>query len=226
MPHRYLQALSTPAVQEARLRYGSRASVARMTAAVDTDDRLGADEAEFLAARDGFYLATVGETGWPYVQYRGGPPGFLRVLDSGPDLSTLGWADLRGNRHYLSVGNIDMNPRVSLFLMDYAARQRLKILGTARVHDVHDGSPPVGLAEQLALPQGDGPEPGGKVERYITVQVHSYDWNCPQHITPRWTAAELEPALVTMRQELELLRSQNAVLRRRLDPNDGTPDVR
>ena len=121
MPHAYLDALVTPSVAAAQEQYGSRAVVARWIAGGDDDPRLGPDEAAFVAERDTFFLATVGETGWPYVQHRGGPPGFLQVLDDG---ATLAWADLRGNRQYLSVGNLGADPRVSLLLLDQAHAAR------------------------------------------------------------------------------------------------------
>jgi predicted pyridoxine 5'-phosphate oxidase superfamily flavin-nucleotide-binding protein len=188
MPHRYLQELTTASVAAAQERYGSRVAIQRMTAGWDTDGLLGADEADFIAERDGFVLATVTENGWPYVQHRGGPPGFLHVLDAVDGHSVLGWADVRGNRQYLSVGNLDATARVSLLLMDHAHRRRLKIIGTARVLDVGeaDGS---SLGEQLRV------RASGTPERFIVVTVHGYDWNCPQHITPRYTEAELAGVL-------------------------------
>ncbi|SCG55892.1 pyridoxamine 5'-phosphate oxidase family protein [Micromonospora zamorensis] len=210
MPHRYLQELTSASVVAAQQRYGSRPAIARMVAGWDTDAMLGADETAFIAERDSFYLATVGENGWPYLQHRGGPPGFLRVLDPTDGHSVLGWADLRGNRQYLSVGNLGTSPRVSLLLMDYAHQQRLKIIGTARVTDVRDRASE-GLLERLnVLGQP------GKVERLITVDVHGYDWNCPQHITPRFSEAELADALAPIRDELTRLRADNHALREQL----------
>lgn len=201
MPHQYLQTLTTPAVEAAQERYGSRTSMARLVAGWDTDGRLGEAEAEFIAARDSFFLATVGETGWPYVQHRGGPPGFLRVLDG----STLGWADFRGNRQYLSVGNLSASGRVSLLLLDQAHQRRLKVLGTAEVVDARDDP---ALAERLTVPGYPA-----KVERVVLVRVRGFDWNCPQHITPRFTAAELAEALEPVQAELAALRAENARLR-------------
>ncbi len=208
MPHRYLQELTTASVAAAQQRYGSRGAIQRMTAGSDTDGLLGPDEAAFIAERDGFYLATVNENGWPYVQYRGGPPGFLRVLDPVDDHSVLGWADVRGNRQYLSVGNLGATARVSLLLMDYAHRRRLKIIGTAQVLDVRDAerSP---LGAQLHV------RAGGTLERFIAVTVHGYDWNCPRHITPRYTEAELAGVLAPVRDELARLREENRALRSR-----------
>jgi predicted pyridoxine 5'-phosphate oxidase superfamily flavin-nucleotide-binding protein len=142
-------------------------------------DALGEAEREFVASRDSFYLATVSETGWPYVQHRGGPPGFLRVLDA----HTLAFADLRGNRQLLSVGNLASNDRVALFLMDYPGRRRLKILGHATRIDARVDR---ALAESLAPPGLKS-----RVERVIAIRVAGFDWNCPQHITPRFTEEEV-----------------------------------
>jgi predicted pyridoxine 5'-phosphate oxidase superfamily flavin-nucleotide-binding protein len=211
MPHRYLQELTTASVTAAQERYGSRTAMERVTKGWHTDALLDDDAADFIAERDSFYLATVGENGWPYMQHRGGPPGFLHVLDPDDDNhSVLGWADLRGNRQYLSVGNLAASPRVSLFLMDYAHQTRLKIIGTAETFDVRDGVP-ARLGEQLAANP-----PGGVVERLITVTVRGYDWNCRQHITPRYSEAELAGALAPVREDLTRLRAENAALRQQL----------
>jgi len=217
VPHRYLDSLTTTAVKAAQQRYGSRESVDRMIQGWDTDGLLGPDEVEYIAGRDGFYLGTVGETGWPYVQYRGGPPGFLHVLPPRDGHSVLAWADYRGNRQYVSVGNLASSSRIAVFLMDYAHQQRLKILGTARVLDIGAAGSPTdtdtaALATRLAPPPGPGRVP--LVERVITVDVHGYDWNCPQHIAPRWTQQELAPALAELQDELARLRAENEELRR------------
>lgn len=213
MPHRYLETLTTDGVRAAQERHGSRTSMDRVIRGWDTDGLLGPEEAAYIASRDGFYLATVGETGWPYLQYRGGPPGFLHVLsppaatDHRDGHSVLAWVDVRGNRQYLSVGNLGSSPRVSLFLMDYARGRRLKILGTAAVIDVSQGVPAdlSHLVEETRT--------SGMVERLVTVAVHGYDWNCPQHITPRWTEAELADTLAPVRDELARLRAENDRLR-------------
>ncbi|GAA4669859.1 pyridoxamine 5'-phosphate oxidase family protein [Amycolatopsis dongchuanensis] len=189
MPHRYLTTLTTPAVEAAQKQYGSHSAIQRMTSSWHTDGVLGDDEIGFIAERDSFYLGTVGETGWPYVQHRGGPPGFLKVLGVTNGASRLAWADFRGNRQYVSVGNLGASPKVSLFLMDYPHQQRLKILGEAQSHDARTDEA-ASLLEQVALPGYRA-----HVERIITVSVRGYDWNCPQHITPRWTEAELAPVL-------------------------------
>lgn len=210
MRHRYLEIASTPSVRAARERYGSAPRSVRageiLQDEVVRNHRLGAAEQEFIATRDGFYLASVSESGWPYVQFRGGPAGFLRVIDVG----TLGYADFRGNRQYITTGNVQANDRVSLFLMDYAHQQRLKIFGRMRVVDAADD--PV-LEERLAVPRY-----AGRVERLVLITVEAFDWNCPQHITPRFTETELEVVLGPVRDEMALLRLENERLRREM-PN-------
>ncbi len=206
MLHRWLEIASTPAVKVARERYGSAAQYARLDGTQDPDgpvrnDRLGEAEAAFIAGRDGFYLASVSQTGWPYVQYRGGPAGFLRVLDE----RTLGYADFRGNRQYVTTGNVAGNDRVSLFLMDYAHQRRLKLFGRLRMVDAGDDP---GLAASLAVPGYSG-----RVERAAVIAVEAFDWNCPQHIAPRFTPSELEQALAPVREEIAALRAENERLR-------------
>jgi predicted pyridoxine 5'-phosphate oxidase superfamily flavin-nucleotide-binding protein len=207
MRHRYLEIASTPSVRAARAHYGGAAQRTLAEAASPVDEtvrnhRLGAAEQEFIAARDGFYLASVSETGWPYVQFRGGPIGFLRVVDD----QSLGFADFRGNRQYITTGNVQANDRVSLFLMDYAHRQRLKIFGRMRIIDAADD--PV-LTERLAMPGYSG-----RIERAVLITVEAFDWNCPQHITPRFTEAELEAVLEPVRNELADLRREKERLQR------------
>ncbi|MBI3212538.1 MAG: pyridoxamine 5'-phosphate oxidase family protein [Mycobacterium sp.] len=170
--------------------------------AVPGVDALTDDEKDYLAERDGFYLATVSETGWPYVQFRGGPAGFLRVVDD----HTIGWADFRGNLQYISTGNLAGSDRVALIAMDYAHRRRLKIFGHARVVTVEEDPR---LVETFADPGYDA-----EVQRVVLVTVEAFDWNCPQHITQRFSAEELEP----LRRELEALRAENAALREKLTP--------
>lgn len=170
----------TPAVRAAQERYGSRALFGRVERMEAETVMLGPREIAFIEARDGFYQATVSETGWPYVQFRGGAVGFLKVIDG----RTIGYADLRGNVQYLSVGNMSANDRVALILMDYANRRRLKIWARARVvHPEEDRE----LVEALSMPDAGGP-----VERAVVLTVEAFDWNCPKHITPRYTAAEVE----------------------------------
>ena len=161
------------------------------------EDPLGADEQAFIAERDSFYMATVTSDGWPYVQHRGGPAGFLKVLDP----QTLGFADLKGNRQLLSTGNVAASDRVSLFLMDYPRRERLKLLGRARVLDARQNHD---LADQLS----PAPSLRGKVERLFLIDVISFDWNCPQHITPRYTEAEVEEAVAPLKRRIAELEAK------------------
>jgi len=165
----------TPDVQRAQLHYAGQ-----VQDSAPEEVRLAEDERTFIEARDGFYLATVNSDGWPYVQFRGGPPGFVRVLDD----VTLGWADFRGNRQYVSAGNLAGEDRASIILMDYAARRRLKLFAHIRVVDADLASD---LAHQLAIPGYRG-----RVERIMTAKVVAYDWNCPQHIAPRLTREKWE----------------------------------
>ena len=171
-------------------------------------DALTDDEREYLAERDSFYLATVSETGWPYVQYRGGPTGFLRVVDD----HTIGWADFRGNLQYISTGNVGGDDRVAIIALDYAHQRRLKIFGHARV---------VTVAEDPALVKSFAdPDYSAEVERAVLVTVEAFDWNCQQHITPRFSAAELEPHLAPLRRQLADLQAENARLREGLGSDD------
>jgi predicted pyridoxine 5'-phosphate oxidase superfamily flavin-nucleotide-binding protein len=198
MGNRFAEIAFTPAVQAQQEAHGSRASYARFLGGEPSNDRLSPREVEFIHARDGFYVASVGETGWPYVQFRGGPPGFLRALDE----RTLGWADFRGNRQYVSVGNLGRDDRVALILMDYANRRRLKILGHAELREV-DGDD--GPASRLAVPGYEA-----VVERAVLVHIAGFDWNCPQHITPRFTLEEIETAVTPLRQRVAELEARLA----------------
>jgi predicted pyridoxine 5'-phosphate oxidase superfamily flavin-nucleotide-binding protein len=162
------------------------------------EDRLGPDEAEFIASRDSFYLATVNQDGWPYVQHRGGAPGFLRVLDP----ATLTFADFRGNRQLVSTGNVARNDRVALFLMDYPGRRRLKILGHAtRIEAAAEPE----LAKALA---GDALVP--RVERIFAIRVAGFDWNCPSYITPRYTESEVRAVIAPLEARIAQLEAQLA----------------
>ncbi len=214
MGRRYLDIATTPSVAAAQEHYGSAALWGGPRAAADAEagesQQLGPAELAFIAARDGFYLASVSETGWPYVQYRGGPAGFLTPVDAG----TLGFADFRGNRQYITAGNVTANDRVSLFLMDYAHRHRLKIFGRLRMTDAADTPE---LAARLAVPGYRG-----RIERVALIAVEAFDWNCPQHITPRFTQAEIDGALTPVRAELATLQAENERLRRELAGRETT----
>ena len=189
----------TDSVKQAQNRYGSRKSYAGFESDGGHRDRLGENEIAFLAGRDSFYIASVGENGWPYVQHRGGPKGFLKVLDE----KTLGFADFRGNRQYISVGNLDADGRVSLFVMDYPNRARLKLWAWARV--VHAEEDPALLA-RLELPGYKA-----RAERGIVLTVAAIEWNCPQHITPRYTQEEVERLIAPVIEENRLLQARLAL---------------
>lgn len=201
MSRAYSDLAFTPTVRATQTRMGSRSSYARLDQAEDRRDALTEREAEFISERDGFYQATVSETGWPYVQFRGGPAGFLKVLDA----KTLAYADFRGNLQYISVGNLEGNDRVSLLLMDYANQRRLKILGRVRLVSAAEDQ---ALLDRLKLPQYPA-----QVERAFVITVEAFDWNCPQHITPRFTEAEIELAVQPLRAELAQARSELTRLR-------------
>ena len=166
-------------------------------------DRFTEHEAAFIAERDSFYLATVSETGWPYVQHRGGPRGFLKVVDD----RTLAFADYRGNRQYISTGNLAANDRASLFLMDYAHRARLKIY--AHIEAVALDADPA-LTALVTVPGYKA-----KLERIFRVRLEAFDWNCPQHITPRFTEEQVTEAVRPLREKLEALQAEVDALRAR-----------
>jgi predicted pyridoxine 5'-phosphate oxidase superfamily flavin-nucleotide-binding protein len=173
----------TPLVKQQQELHGSRQQYQWIEEAGESGVQLGEDERDFIEARDGFYMASVSETGWPYIQFRGGPKGFLRILND----KTLGFADLRGNKQYISVGNLQHDDRVALFLMDYVGQQRLKILGRTTILEGHEAEELIAklrTSERNAFP-----------ERAITVSVEALDWNCPQHITPRYTEEEVRELL-------------------------------
>ena len=243
MSHRYHTLAFTTSVLDAQSRYGSRAAVARYHRAhgepstqqqpapssrtpgqrprPGTGDALTDVERQFIAELDGFYLATVSETGWPYVQFRGGPAGFAVT----PDEHTIAWADFRGNRQYISTGNLALEGRTALIFMDYARQTRLKVYGWATVLDV--SSVPTGrqagpVTGQHRAP-ADGTVRGGsslavpgypaRVEREVRIDVVAYDWNCPQHITPRYTVEELASQLDPVLSRVAELEEENRRLR-------------
>ncbi|MEO7166949.1 MAG: pyridoxamine 5'-phosphate oxidase family protein [Chthoniobacterales bacterium] len=179
MANRFLQTLFTPSVLSAQAHYHGRS---RALPPAPERDSLGDDESAFIAARDSFYLATVSENGWPYLQHRGGAPGFLRVINP----TQLAFADYKGNRQLLTTGNLAANDRVTLFLMDYPNRTRLKIIGHARVEDAREHPELMATLADPAIAR--------LVERFIFVDVVSFDWNCQQYITPRYTLEERRSA--------------------------------
>ena len=205
MSYGFLDIASTPSVRAAQAEMG----VQDVWTNLPTDrsfDRFTENERAFIASRDSFYMASVSETGWPYVQHRGGPQGFLKVVND----RTLAFADYRGNRQYISVGNLAANERVCLFLMDYPRRARLKIYAHAEKLAL-DADP--ALAELVAMPSYRA-----KPERLFRLRLDAFDWNCPQHITPRYTEAEIAVAVQPLRQRLAELEAENAALRAQVAP--------
>jgi uncharacterized protein len=193
MAERFMQKVLTPSVLAAQEHYyGRRASIG----SAPERDPLTEEERPFIEARDSFYMATITESGWPYIQHRGGHRGFLRVVSP----TQLAFADYKGNRQMLSTGNLAANDRVALFLMDYPRRERLKILGHARVEDARQHAE---LVAKLAEP-----EVHRLVERLFFIEVISFDWNCLKYITPRYTAAEVENAVEPLRQRIAELEAQ------------------
>ena len=211
MPYGFLDIAMTPSVRAAQRAMGSE----DMWTDIRTDrtfDRFTEAEAAFIAARDSFYMASASETGWPYVQHRGGAPGFLRMIDD----RTLAFADYRGNRQYISLGNLSADNRVALILMDYPRRRRMKIYAHAEVVAL-DADPE--LTAKVV-------DPGGKAkpERIFVLRLSAFDWNCPQHITPRYTDREVALAIQPLRDQLAALEVENAALRARIAMQEGQDD--
>ncbi len=198
MSKRYMNVAFTPAVKANQEANGSRAGYAEMTDPKSGPDYLGEPEAAFIAARDSFYMATVNEEGWPYVQHRGGPRGFVKLLSP----SVIGIADFRGNRQYVSMGNLDTNNRTSLFFMDYVNKRRFKVFARTERVDLSDHPD---LAAALV---DDGYK--AKVERGLLFHIEAFDWNCPQHITQRFTRAEIEPAVMELKTQIAHLEAELA----------------
>ncbi len=176
-------------VKNLQEKYGSRKAYAKME---ESGDRfiLTDREKPFIESRDSFYIATVGKNGWPYVQFRGGPAGFLKVLDD----TCIGFADFRGNRQFISSGNIIDTNKASLILMDYPSKQRLKIWAEAEVHDASDKAD---LANELTPANYKA-----SIERVILFRIRAYDWNCPQHITPRYTLDQIGSEIAKLNPEI------------------------
>ncbi len=200
MPLAFAEIAFTSSVQAEQAKFGSSKTYNKF---LSDDrwggDRLGPDEAAFLSARDGFFQASVSETGWPYVQFRGGTPGFLQTLDA----NTIAYADLRGNRQYISAGNLKHSGRISLIAMDYPNQRRLKLWGEAQLVD--PASEP-----DLAAALHTGKE---VVEQIVKISISAIDWNCPRHIPRRFTLEELEPELSALRNQLAELSAENAALK-------------
>ncbi len=208
MSYGFLDIAATPSVRAAQASMGSEPMWQNFKGHREFD-RFTPDETAFIAARDSFYMATVSETGWPYVQHRGGLPGFLHVLNE----RTLGFADYRGNRQYISLGNLLANDRVALILMDYPNRSRMKIYAHAELRDLNTDAE---LAVHLATPGYKG-----KAERGYVLHLETFDWNCPQHIVRRFTEDEIATAVRPMQIRMEELKAENAILRARLAAVEG-----
>jgi uncharacterized protein len=198
--HRFLEIAGTPSVRAAQAVNGAGGLWDRFEGE-RSFELFTEKERCFIAARDQFYMASVSETGWPYIQHRGGPAGFIRVLDG----KSLAFADYRGNRQYISVGNLGADDRVALILVDYPHRQRLKIYAHAEIRDLKDDQ---ALAEAVATPGYRA-----KIERAFILHLEAFDWNCPQHIPPRFTQDEVQAALAPTLARLNELEAENRMLR-------------
>jgi len=206
MRNQFLRTLSSPAVLAEQERAYGRSQV---PAASNFPQPLGAEELFFLGQRDSFYLASVGEDGWPYVQHRGGPPGFVRVVSP----TQIAFGDFNGNRQLISAGNIRTRRRVALFFMDYAARERLKLLGEATILSPAE-------AEQAGIVVTAPPRTN--IERVFRVDLMGFDWNCPKYITPRFTGAEVED--ITRPLQARIAELERALAKPRQEPSNQNPD--
>lgn len=182
MGHKFADIAFTETVKNIQVQQGSRAGYQGMQQGPDYNDCLGTREAAFIAERDSFYMATVSETDWPYIQHRGGPAGFVKIIDN----KTIGFADFSGNRQYVSTGNLQNNDRISLFFMDYPNKARLKMLGRVKI---------IGLDQPELMRQLELDDYRAPVERGFLIEVEAFDWNCPKYITPRYSQQQLQPIL-------------------------------
>jgi len=194
----------TPVVKALQERHGSRRQYERREQFDGTPVRLGPDEIEFLGERDSFYMASIGESGWPYVQHRGGPKGFVKVIDE----LNIAFADFGGNKQYVSTGNLTTDDRVALIFVDYPKQLRLKILGRA---GIFEGAQAKELIEKVS-------DPGYKatIERVFVIRVEAFDWNCQQHIIPRFTEEEIRDELAPFEARMQGLEDENRKLREEL----------
>jgi predicted pyridoxine 5'-phosphate oxidase superfamily flavin-nucleotide-binding protein len=199
MGHKFADITFTEEVKKIQTEQGSRNNYVRWENKENFNNVLSQREADFLAQRDSFYMASVNVDGWPYVQHRGGPAGFLKVLDE----KTIGFADFRGNRQYVSTGNFATNDKVSLILMDYANRRRLKLLGRVSVVAPDDAK----TLDSLALE-----EYASVVERGFIIHIEAFDWNCPQHITRRFTQAQVEQMMASLVEENRILKAAASIV--------------
>lgn len=201
MPQSFGSLAFTAAVKELQERYGSRRQYERLEQRGSQRAGLARQETEFIAERDSFYVASIGSTGWPYIQHRGGPPGFLKVFDE----KTIAFADFRGNRQYVTTGNLATDPRVAIIMVDYPNQARLKILGTAQIM--------AGAGAEDVIERVRSPGYEAVIERAFVIRVEAFDWNCPQHITPRYTEAQIHDALKPTLTRIDELERENGELR-------------
>ena len=201
MAHNYGALVFTPVIKALQEKYGSRRQYARMEGGSPSPDRLGPRESAFIGERDSFYMATVGASGWPYVQHRGGVKGFLKVIDD----RTIAFADFQGNQQFVSTGNLLTDNRVALILVDYPHQARLKILGRV---EVFEGERARDRIDRLREPGYDA-----MAERAYVIKVEAFDWNCTQHITPRFTVEQIQEELAPFERRLQELERENQGLR-------------
>lgn len=202
MARAFAEIAFSPAVRAEQKRQGSAKAYAKFLAPeTERGDTLSEREADFIGARDGFFQATISESGWPYVQFRGGPAGFVKVLDA----KTMAYADYRGNRQYISVGNLAVDTRIALILVDYPNQSRLKVWGRARLVDVAEDPALINRLHDRRY--------RAKPERAVIITIDAFDWNCPQHIPQRLTLEELEPHLAPLHETIAELQAENEQLR-------------
>jgi predicted pyridoxine 5'-phosphate oxidase superfamily flavin-nucleotide-binding protein len=190
MAKHFMELAFNDSVRKVQEQYGTRAPYQKMEGKEEFRNKLTWQEKSYIKNRDNFYMSSVGENGWPYMQFRGGPKGFLKVIGE----NVLAYADFKGNGQYISTGNINATRKTVLFLMDYTQQQRLKIWAEAEVHHAADHPE---MLEKLEMPDYEA-----TVERIVIFKTHAFDWNCPQHITPRYTKEEIEKGLIKLDQEL------------------------
>jgi len=196
----------TPSVVDIQKQHGSDKAYSKfLSPDAQGGDQFTEAEVKFITVRDSFYQASASTDGWPYVQYRGGPTGFLKVLDD----KTLAYADFRGNRQYISVGNVSENDRVSLILVDYPNQRRLKIWARARIVSITDNPELVASLHDESY--------RARPERAVVLSLEAFDWNCPQHIHPRYTRAELEPYVGELQTQMATLHADNLALKTQLN---------
>jgi len=190
MAKHFMEFAFNDSVRKVQEKYGTRTPYQKMESKNKFRNKLTWEEKGYIKNRDSFYMSSVGENGWPYIQFRGGPKGFLRVIDE----NTLAFADFRGNGQYISAGNFNATKKTVLFFMDYTKQQRLKIW--AEVEVLHADDHPE-LMEKVKLQDYEA-----SIERIFTFKVHAFDWNCPKHITPRYTKEEIEKGMLELDPEL------------------------